>query len=207
MRFYQKWEGRSCHPDRNAWFPATVPGNIQKDYAVANDFADVQFADNYKQFLPLEDDHWEYRTELNYEKKNGERVFFVTEGIQYRYDILLNGEVLLSYEGLFRGNEVELTDKLKKNIEYIGKYCGKSKLVFLPQVKNLEDELVRCSSVAKVTELTQSKSISNFKTDFCRISNARAVLTEHQIDVLKLWSTNPPEVFAFVPRNSEIIKL
>lgn len=103
--------------------------------------------------------------------------------------------------------DVELTDKLKKNIEYIGKYCGKSKLVFLPQVKNLEDELVRCSDVAKVTELTQSKSISNFKTDFCRISNARAVLTEHQIDVLKLWSTNPPEVFAFVPRNSEIIKL
>ena len=103
--------------------------------------------------------------------------------------------------------DVELTDKLKKNIEYIGKYCGKSKLVFLPQVKNLEDELVRCSDIAKVTELTQSKSISNFKTDFCRISNARAVLTEHQIDVLKLWSTNPPEVFAFVPRNSEIIKL
>lgn len=103
--------------------------------------------------------------------------------------------------------DVELTDKLRKNIEYIDKYCGKSKLVFLPQVKNLEDELVRCSNVTKVTELTQSKSVSNFKTDFCRISNARAVLSDHQIDVLKLWTTNPPEVFAFVPRNSELIKL
>lgn len=112
MKFYQSWMGRSCHPERNAWFPATVPGNIQKDYAVANGFADVQYADNYKQFLPLEDDHWEYRTELRYDAKKGERVFFVSEGISYKYDVLLNGETLFSYEGMFRGFELELTDKL-----------------------------------------------------------------------------------------------
>jgi beta-mannosidase len=112
MKFYQTWEGRNCNPERNAWFPATVPGNIQKDYAVANDFADVQFADNYKQFLPLENDHWEYRTELKLDRQPGEKVFFVTKGIQYRYDVLLNGELLFSYEGMFGGNEVELTDKL-----------------------------------------------------------------------------------------------
>ena len=112
MRFYQTWEGRSCTAGRDAWFPATVPGNIQKDYAVANHFADVQFADNYKQFLPLEDDHWEYRTRLSYNRKANERVFFVTEGIQYCYDVLLNGEIVLSYEGMFRGHEVDLTDKL-----------------------------------------------------------------------------------------------
>ncbi len=112
MKFYQSWMGRSCHPERNAWFPATVPGNIQKDYAVANGFADVQYADNYKQFLPLEDDHWEYRTELRYDAKKGERVFFVSEGISYKYDVLLNGETLFSYEGMFRGFELELTDRL-----------------------------------------------------------------------------------------------
>jgi len=100
MKFYQTWEGRSCTKGRDAWFPATVPGNIQKNYAVANGFADVQFADNYKQFLPLEDDHWEYRTQLQYDQGDGERVFFVTEGIQYEYDVALNGEVLLSYEGM-----------------------------------------------------------------------------------------------------------
>ena len=112
MKFYQTWQGRSCTEGRNDWFPATVPGNIQKDYAVVNNFADVQFADNYKQFLPLEDDHWEYRTELKFDRVPGEKVFFVTKGIQYRYDVLLNGELLLSYEGMFGGNEVELTDKL-----------------------------------------------------------------------------------------------
>lgn len=112
MKFYQTWEGRSCAPERNAWFPAKVPSNIQKDYAIANGFADWQYADNYKQFIPLEDDHWEYRTQLNYDKKNGERVFLVSEGINYKYDVLLNEDVIFSYEGMFRGFEIDLTDKL-----------------------------------------------------------------------------------------------
>ncbi|MBQ9099335.1 MAG: hypothetical protein IJY50_07900 [Clostridia bacterium] len=111
MKFYQIWEGRNCsEPD--VWFPATVPGNIQKDYATAHNFADVQFADNYKQFLPLENDHWEYRTHLQLERQPGERVFFVTKGIQYRYDILLGDKLLFSYEGMFRGHEIELTEHL-----------------------------------------------------------------------------------------------
>ena len=112
MKFYQNWQGRSCHPERNAWFPATVPGNIQKDYAVANSFADVQYADNYKQFLPLENDHWEYSTTLCYDRVSDERVYFVSDGISYRYDVLLNGETVYSYEGMFRGFELDLTEKL-----------------------------------------------------------------------------------------------
>lgn len=112
MIFYQTWEGRSCTPERDEWFPATVPGNIQKDYAVANGFPNVQFANNTDLFLPLENDHWEYRTALRFERKADERVFFVTHGIGYQYDILLNGKVLFSYEGMFAPNEVELTDKL-----------------------------------------------------------------------------------------------
>lgn len=112
MKFYQSWEGRSCTAGRDAWFTATVPGNIQKDYAVANGFADWQYADNYKQFLPIENDHWEYRTTLDYDKNDGERVFFVSAGISYEYDVLLNGVNVFSYEGMFRGFEIDITDKL-----------------------------------------------------------------------------------------------
>lgn len=75
------------------------------------------------------------------------------------------------------------------------------------QVKNLEDELVRCTDLRKVTDLTQSESLSNFKTAFCRITNLRDLLERHKIDVNRLWTTNPPEAFAFVPRNSELIKI
>ena len=101
----------------------------------------------------------------------------------------------------------ELNDKLKKNIAQIAKICPKSKIVFLMQVKNLEDELVSCTDVKKVTDLTQSQSVSNFKTAFCKTKDLRGLLERHQIDVGKLWTTNPPEVFAFVPQNSELIKL
>ena len=112
MKFYQNWMGRNCTPGKDAWFTANVPGNIQKDYATANGFEDWQYSDNYKQFIPLEDDHWEYQTTLGYDKNDGERVFFVSAGINYKYDVLLNGELLYSYEGMFRGFEIDLTDKL-----------------------------------------------------------------------------------------------
>lgn len=101
----------------------------------------------------------------------------------------------------------EITDKLQKSIEQVKKHCPQSKIVFLIQVKNLEDELVRSTDVKKVTELTQSQSVSNFKTAFCKMKDLRELLERHQIDVSKLWTTNPPEVFAFVPQNSELIKL
>ena len=112
MKFTQQWEGRNCASDQNPWFPATVPGNIQKDYAVFAGFEDWQYADNYKQFLPFENDAWMYRTALQYDKKEGERVFFVSEGINYRYDIALNGETVYSCEGMFRRAEIDLTDRL-----------------------------------------------------------------------------------------------
>jgi len=101
----------------------------------------------------------------------------------------------------------EITDKLQTSIAQVKKHCPKSKLVFLIQVKNLEDELVRCTDVKKVTDLTQSQSVSNFKTAFCKAKDLRAILERHKIDVGKLWTTEPPEVFAFVPQNSELIKL
>ena len=112
MKFTQQWEGRNCASEQNPWFPATVPGNIQKDYAVFAGFEDWQYADNYKQFLPFENDAWMYRTALQYDKKEGERVFFVSEGINYRYDIALNGRNIYSYEGMFRRAEIDLTDRL-----------------------------------------------------------------------------------------------
>ena len=38
MKFLQRWEGRSLAEGRDSFFPAKVPGNIQKDYADANGY-------------------------------------------------------------------------------------------------------------------------------------------------------------------------
>ena len=113
MKFEQIWEGRNCNKQKNEYFPATVPGNIQYDYGIAMDFGDVHYSNNYKQYIPLENDAWEYRAHLKYERTDGERVFFVSLGIDYKYDILLNGEIVYSYEGMYRPVELDLTDKLR----------------------------------------------------------------------------------------------
>ncbi len=112
MKFYQTWQGRVLNTEDTEYFAASVPGNIQKDYALSHGFTDWQYSDGYKQFLPLEDLDWEYRTALSFEKKEGERVYFVTEGISYKYDILLGDEIIYSYEGMFKPAEIDITDRL-----------------------------------------------------------------------------------------------
>ena len=105
--------------------------------------------------------------------------------------------------------DVEQTTNLKKNLELLNRYCGKLHIVFLPQVLNLEDELVRCTDVKSVIELTKSKGIRNFKTDFCKLKTkeCRTMLERHGLKIEQIWSTKVPEVFSFAESNSDQIKL
>ena len=105
--------------------------------------------------------------------------------------------------------DVSETTKLKKNIELLKRYCGKIKIIFLAQVLNFEEELVRCSDVKVVTELTKSDSLNNFKTDFCRmkIKDCRLMLKRHNLDCLRLWATKVPKHFAFIENNCSNIKI
>lgn len=99
-------------------------------------------------------------------------------------------------------------DVIKKNIENIRKYCHGVKIIYLLQVKNLEDELVRCTDVKMILELTKSKSLSNFKTDFRKMKDeqCRNTLERHRIDVNSLWTTKAPDEFEFAERNSGGVK-
>ena len=113
MIFNQKWAGARIHNGvMGDSFSAEVPGNIQYDYALANGFCDVYFADGCRQFDALEGDEWEYSTKLNYSKNSGESVWFVSKGIDYKYKISLNGEEIYENEGMFSPVELDLTDKL-----------------------------------------------------------------------------------------------
>lgn len=105
--------------------------------------------------------------------------------------------------------DVTETKFLTKNVELLKKYCSKVKIVYLAQVLNFEDELVRCTDVKRVTELTQSKSVANFKTDFCKMKTdaCRAMLERHSIKVNMLWTTLVKGEFSFVEQNGETIKI
>ena len=93
-----------------------------------------------------------------------------------------------------------LTDYLKKNIDQLKKYCQTVRIVYLAQVMDFEDELVKATDVKKAQELTKSKSKSEFKSDFCRMNakNCRNMLDRHKIDVGKMWITDVNNPFDFI---------
>ena len=112
MIFHQDWQGVRLTDHGEEYFPANVPGNIQADYAAAKGFRDVMFADGCRQFESLENDAWEYRARLSFNAGPNERVWFVGLGIDYRYDVFLNGDRIYGYEGIFKPFELDLTDRL-----------------------------------------------------------------------------------------------
>ena len=116
MKFYQQWTGcRIQKGKKGASFPVQVPGNIQYDYGAWHQFGDVNFNCNCEKYRELENDSWLYETKLQLEKKEGERIFFVSEGIDYESDILLDGVVLHHQEGMFTKIELDITDSVKKD--------------------------------------------------------------------------------------------
>lgn len=105
--------------------------------------------------------------------------------------------------------DVPQTDALRDNIKLLRQYCVHIKLVFLAQVTNLEDELIRCTDVDAVVELTKSEGTQKFKNDFCRMKpfECRTMLERHHLEVARLWTTAASEPFQFVEQNSGQIKL
>lgn len=93
--------------------------------------------------------------------------------------------------------DVEDRKALDKNIEMLRKYCSNVTVINMMQVLDFEDEIVRSTDVNKAQELTKSRSVSNFKTDFCRmkVNDCRSLLERHQLNIVKMWTTEPPETF------------
>ena len=114
MRFYQNWLGFKVDNEiYSEGFPAKAPGNIQKDYAEFCGLTDYHYMNNCKFFETIENSFWSYKTNIEYKSTENERVFFVTNGIEYEYDIKLNGKTLTHHEGMYTKIELDITDELK----------------------------------------------------------------------------------------------
>lgn len=99
-------------------FPASVPGNIQLDLIRAHPeiAGDLNVGLEYRKMLPLEPFTWFYTTTLDVVPGPGEKLWFVTEGIDYLWSLLLNGEVFYEHEGMFSRVELCLTDLLGERL-------------------------------------------------------------------------------------------
>ncbi len=95
------------------WIAAGVPGAVQSDVAKAEKYQPYYYDDHYKDYLWMEDKYWTYRASFKKpETGSGDCVYFISKGIDYAFDIFLNGKHLLSQEGMFTPVRLDITDDL-----------------------------------------------------------------------------------------------
>ena len=118
MRFKPDFLGYTPDLPGIAPFAASVPGNIQSDFIEAHpEFAgDINFGLEHKKLEALEPYTWYYTATLDYALGAGEKLWFVTEGIDYEWSLALDGEEFFSHEGMFSRVELCLTDILKDKL-------------------------------------------------------------------------------------------
>ncbi len=120
MRYCQSWLAGRYDPSGKESYPlfrAEVPGNVQKDWWEASEPGDIMYGSSVKKLDITEGWHWIYKTRLDFSRRPGERVFFVAEGIDYIFDILLGGEKIYSHEGMFTKTELDITDRAETGTE------------------------------------------------------------------------------------------
>jgi beta-mannosidase len=127
-----QWE-TGFHRNKDAapekWIPARVPGAVQLDYARANNREPYYFAENWKEYLWMEDVYWTYKTKFPGKVlAKGEQLYFVSRGIDYEFEIWLNGEKIFYQEGMFTPVALNLSEWLKDENELLVKIFPAPKL-------------------------------------------------------------------------------
>ena len=100
-------------------------------------------------------------------------------------------------------NNVEI---LNYNIKLLKDSNVVSNIVFVPQVKKLEHELVRSCNIRNIKELLNSRSAKDFKSDLLRVTNLDVKLKEHNFDINRFWSQQPYGKYQHINNNSSEIK-
>ena len=98
------------------------------------------------------------------------------------------------------------TDILDSNLRFLKKQPNVKKVIIIPKVKNLEDELVRSCNITNVKDLMRSKSNSEYKSDLAKCKNLKQVLINNQFDIHSFWNQNPKGVFAKYKNDNKLIK-
>ena len=87
---------------------ATVPGCVQFDWAKEHHLPSYHEGDNQHLYYGLEDKWWHYYTSATI-KKGKETPYLCFEGVDYQYDVIINGNCVLSHEGMFTRPKVDLS--------------------------------------------------------------------------------------------------
>ena len=95
---------------------------------------------------------------------------------------------------------------LNRNIKKLSECSSVADLVLIPQVKNLEDELVKSCNTRNIKDLIGSKSNKDFKGDFIRLTNLANKLKDKEFDINLIWKATPSSPYQNIKNNSRKIK-
>lgn len=95
---------------------------------------------------------------------------------------------------------------LKENIKILEEYPSVSEVVLIPQVPNLERELLLSCNIRKIEDLLGSKSRKDFKRDLIHVSNLNKKLRERQFDINRFWCGRPAAPYQDIENQAAKIK-
>ncbi len=100
------------------WIEASVPGAVQLDWARVKGWPDYWKGDNFRKYEWMEDRFWIYTSRFECPRLDEEeRLAFVCGGVDYEFDILLNGELLHHQKGMHTPVDLDLTGALAERNE------------------------------------------------------------------------------------------
>ena len=102
--------------------------------------------------------------------------------------------------------DVEKIDILDENIKLIKNSNNVKDVICIPQIKNLEDELIYSTNINKIVDLLESKSKKDFKNDFNNCKNLMKKLEDKEFKISKLWSRNAVDIYKKYKNESTKIK-
>lgn len=87
-----------------------------------------------------------------------------------------------------------------ENISKLEKSPNVKKVIVICQDENLEDEIVRATTIKNIKELLGSNSVTDFKREVLSCNNLLKKLEDKNFDITKFWIKSNP---LFVGRNNE----
>lgn len=96
---------------------------------------------------------------------------------------------------------------LMSNIRTLESCKAVSDVVIIPQVPNLEGELVRSCDIRNIKELLNSKTNGEFKSDIMSVSNLAKKLQDHKFDIQVFWSGIPTGAYQNIDNQAVKMKM
>ena len=103
--------------------------------------------------------------------------------------------------------DIQDTKILHENIRILHADSRVNAVWCVPQVLNLEDELIRSTNIREIKELLNCQSNKDFKHSFIQERRLMEKLQLHAFDINSFWAAKVPDNFVGIPNDGERIKL